>query len=152
LIDWIELWTEDGSGSLYHQPTTMEQMLELLKAMQERTETQLASLASKMDADQEERKAEMKAYQEETKTLVLRMDMHQQKTDAWIADMRAWRKEITACQEATEAYPARVEASPEEKESVAEHQEVPMEEATVKSSGLLKKRHRDRHLAAGCCG
>lgn len=36
--------------------------------------------------------------------------------------------------------------------AVAEHQEVPMEEAAVKSSGTLKKHHRGLHLAAGQCG
>jgi hypothetical protein len=30
--------------------------------------------------------------------------------------------------------------------------EVPKEEVTVRSSGALKKRHRDRHLAARCHG
>jgi hypothetical protein len=37
----------------------------------------------------------------------------------------------------------------EEMKSVAEHQEVPKEDASVKSSGAIKKRHRCRHLAAG---
>jgi hypothetical protein len=37
----------------------------------------------------------------------------------------------------------------EEMEAVAEHQEVPAEEAAVKSSGKMKKRHRGRYLAAG---
>jgi predicted RNase H-like nuclease (RuvC/YqgF family) len=38
----------------------MEQIMELLKAMQERMETQIGSLASKMDANQ----AEMEAMQQ----------------------------------------------------------------------------------------
>jgi hypothetical protein len=42
--------------------------------------------------------------------------------------------------------------SPEEIESEAEHEEVPMEEATVETFGALKKQHRDRHLATGCHG
>jgi hypothetical protein len=37
----------------------------------------------------------------------------------------------------------------EEMKSVAEHQEVPKEEAPDKSSGTMKKRHRGRNLAAG---
>jgi hypothetical protein len=36
----------------------------------------------------------------------------------------------------------------EEMKSVVEHQEVLKEEAAVKSSGPMKKRHRGRHLAA----
>jgi hypothetical protein len=34
-------------------------------------------------------------------------------------------------------------------ETEVEHREVPTEGAAVKSSGARKKRHRDRHLAAG---
>jgi hypothetical protein len=34
-------------------------------------------------------------------------------------------------------------------EEKSEHQEVPKEEAAVKSSGITKKRPRDRHIAAG---
>jgi hypothetical protein len=37
----------------------------------------------------------------------------------------------------------------EEIKAVVEHQEVPTEEATLKSSGTMKKQHRVRHLAAG---
>jgi hypothetical protein len=48
-----------------------EQMLELVKAMQEQMETQIDSLASKMDANQ----AGMKAVQEQ-------MDANQAKADA----------------------------------------------------------------------
>jgi hypothetical protein len=38
---------------------------------------------------------------------------------------------------------------PEDMESEVEHREVPTEEAAVKSSGTMKKRHRGRHIAAG---
>jgi hypothetical protein len=37
-------------------------------------------------------------------------------------------------------------------ESEAKHLEAPTEEAAVKSSGTLKKRQREWHLAAGRCG
>jgi hypothetical protein len=37
----------------------------------------------------------------------------------------------------------------EEMKAVVEHQEVPMEEAAVKSLATMKKRHRGWHLAAG---
>jgi hypothetical protein len=33
-----------------------------------------------------------------------------------------------------------------------EHREIPKEETAVKSSETMKKRHRSRHLAAGCLG
>jgi hypothetical protein len=42
-----------------------------------------------------------------------------------------------------------LEANPEEKECEVEQEKVPKEEATVKSSGATKKRHRGQHLAAG---
>jgi hypothetical protein len=42
------------------------------------------------------------------------------------------------------------EANPEEIKSVAEHQEVTVEEAAVKSLGALKKQHMGWHLVAGC--
>jgi hypothetical protein len=41
-----------------------------------------------------------------------------------------------------------LEATPEEMESKAVHEEVPKEEAAAKSSGVLNKWHRGRHLAA----
>jgi hypothetical protein len=62
--------------------------------------------------------------------------------EAWVENMRTCRKETTAFQKATEA-------NPEEIQSEAVHREVPKEEAAEKSSGVLKKRHRGRHLAAG---
>jgi hypothetical protein len=37
-----------------------------------------------------------------------------------------------------------MEANPEKMESEAEHWEVPKEDATVKTSGAMKKRHRAR--------
>jgi hypothetical protein len=42
------------------------------------------------------------------------------------------------------------EANPEEKESLAEHQEVPNEEASVETIGALDDKYGDRHLAVGC--
>jgi hypothetical protein len=42
-----------------------------------------------------------------------------------------------------------LEASPEKMESEVEHQEVPTEEAAVKSSGTMEKQNKGRHLAAG---
>jgi hypothetical protein len=44
---------------------------------------------------------------------------------------------------------AIIKTSLEEMKAAAEHQEVPMEEAAVKSSGTMKKQRRGQHLAAG---
>jgi hypothetical protein len=41
------------------------------------------------------------------------------------------------------------ELNPEDMESEVEQQEVPTEEAAVKSSGTMKKWHRGWHLTAG---
>jgi hypothetical protein len=61
--------------------------------------------------------------------------------------MRPWRKETTACQEATEACLRNKESSSLEVEPVAVHEEVPKEETAVKPIGTLMKRYGDRHLA-----
>jgi hypothetical protein len=104
-------------------------MTELLKPMQEMMETQIDSLAFRMDIHQ----AEMTAG-------------HQEIT----AKMRAWRKEMKADREAMvaclgKAEATDLEANPEEKESAAVH-----EEAVVKTVRALKKRYGDQHLAVGC--
>jgi hypothetical protein len=44
---------------------------------------------------------------------------------------------------------ALMEANPEGIECVTVHEEVPKEEASVKTLGALKKRHGDQHLAVG---
>jgi hypothetical protein len=44
---------------------------------------------------------------------------------------------------------AMMVANPKEMESVVVHEKVPKEVATVKTSGALKKRRRDRHLVIG---
>jgi hypothetical protein len=76
----------------------------------------------------------------------------QEKMDTWIANMRDDRKETMSCQLTTEACLESKEPNPEDMESEVEHREVPTEEAAVKSSGTMKKRHRGRHLAAGRSG
>jgi hypothetical protein len=76
-----------------------------------------------------------------------KIDANQKRMDAWIVDMRTWRKETTACQEATEACLESKEPTSLEVESVAEHEEIPKEEASVQTSRALKKRYGDRHLS-----
>jgi hypothetical protein len=55
---------------------------------------------------------------------------------------------MTACQEATEAC---LESKEPTSELVAVHDEVPKEEAAVKTVRALKKRYGDWHLAVGHC-
>jgi hypothetical protein len=49
-----------------------------------------------------------------------------------------WSKERTTCKEATEANLEKMEPDPGMMQSVGEHQEVPKEEAEVRSSGALR--------------
>jgi hypothetical protein len=53
----------------------------------------------------------------------------QEKEDAKLKevteDMRAWRREMKANREATEAYPEKIKVNPEEMKSIGEHEEVP---------------------------
>jgi hypothetical protein len=69
------------------------------------------------------------------------MDTHQEKMDALIADMKNGREERTACQKA-------MEANPEMMQFAGEHQEVLKEEAALRASGALKKRHKGRNVVA----
>jgi hypothetical protein len=58
-------------------------------------------------------------------------------------------QEKAACQEATEADAEETEPDPGMMQSAGEHQEIPKEEAAVMPVGGLRKRRRDRNLAAG---
>jgi hypothetical protein len=63
----------------------------------ERTLAKMNANQAEIKADREERKAEMKVNQEAMKTLISRVDIHQDKMEAAIHSMR--RKETIACQE-----------------------------------------------------
>jgi hypothetical protein len=94
-------------------------------------------MLAKMEANTKAIRKDIKSGQEEMRSIV----------DALMTDRNNDRKETTTSQEATEVNTEKTEPDPEMK-AVAEHQEVPMEEAVVKSSGTMKKRHRGRHRAA----
>jgi hypothetical protein len=64
------------------------------------------------------------------------------KEEAAVHTMRAWQEETVASLECKEQ-------GLKELESKVERREVPMEEATMKSLGIMKKWHRGRHIAAG---
>jgi hypothetical protein len=96
------------------------------------------NMVAKWEADREKRKAERKAdrevaerletIHEETDANQMRLEPeteHQEKVDAWIADIKDGRKEKTACQEATEANPEKLGPDPGEMEAVVERQEIP---------------------------
>jgi hypothetical protein len=74
-----------------------------------------------------------------------------------MATMKASHERIEALmdvsQEMTQVCPETMkskEPNSEEMKFEAVHEEIPKEEATVKSLGALKKWHGDRHLAVGC--
>jgi hypothetical protein len=60
-------------------------------------------------------------------------------------------QEMTACHKVTEAVTQKIQPDPRMMQSIAEHQEVPKEEATVMPVRGLRKRHMDWNLAAGHC-
>jgi hypothetical protein len=132
----------------------IQQLLERLLAGQEETkanqskaeanmERQIGSLASQMKADKEETKANQPRMEESLKEeMRLTVSAIEDKIEAAVHSMRAWQEETMACQET-------MEACLKEWESEAERREVPMEEAAVKYSGITKKQHRGRHMAAG---
>jgi hypothetical protein len=94
----------------------------------------------------------MDIHQTRTETvqeeIIAKMNAHQERLGGSI---NAWRKDTTACQEATEACLESKEPTSLKVESIAVHEEVPKEEAAVETFGALKKRHGDWHLAIGCC-
>jgi hypothetical protein len=76
--------------------------------------------------------------------MMTKLDAYQEKIYAWLEEMKGGRKETTAWQEAMEAYAEKMETNPEEIKSVAEHHEVPNEEAEMETVGALKDRYGDR--------
>jgi chaperonin cofactor prefoldin len=64
------------------QQQKMEQMTELLKAMEERMETQIGSLACKMDANQAKLKGMQQKIDGGQEQMITKMDV-------WLAEMRA---------------------------------------------------------------
>jgi hypothetical protein len=90
--------------------------------------TQVGSLASWINANQEKTNANLKEIP---------------------AEMMTWKKEMTACQEATEVCLESMKPASEEIESESEHQEVPKEEETVETVKALRL-YGDWHLAIPC--
>jgi hypothetical protein len=116
--------------------------------MKEMMESQIGPLVSRMEADRkndrEEVKQEKVADREEMKQEIRAGQEHLTTT------INAHHERIMTCLGKPEAKDLKV--NPEEIGSDSEHREVPEEVVAVKSSGTMKKRHRDRHLAGGHCG
>jgi hypothetical protein len=138
------------------------------------TETQICSLAFQLDANTDanlrEMKAEIRANNEKfdvlQSTLVPPMDIHQARTQTAQAEMKVkmdfhHKKLMTIMKAGAEndrdherGLFEQAEVSLESKEPTSEnmrpevlYEEVPKEEAAVKTVTGLKKRYRDQHLA-----
>jgi hypothetical protein len=131
--------------------TKKEQLTELLKAMQEKmdanqakTDINLKEMKEEMLAKMEVRiEANNKKFEVLQGTLISWLDAHHAKTEANHEELMA------AMKASHERMIAKMEANPEEMKSVVVHDEVPKEEATVKTVRALKKRHGVQHLAVG---
>jgi hypothetical protein len=124
------------------QQKTTEQMKQKIRAdpenLKEMMEEMMNANQAKMNENLKEMREETKSGQVEMKSIL----------NAWTADMKKDRKDTMSCQVTTAAYDSK-ELNPEDRESEVTHRKVPMEEAAVKSLGTMKKRHWNRHLAAG---
>jgi multidrug resistance efflux pump len=142
----------------------MEQMMELLKTMQEMMERQIGSLASRVDTNQaniKEIKADIKTSQakadaslremrEEVRVsqellkeeILARSDAHHKRM---MARVLFQLEKMVACLGEMEAMD--LEANSEEIKSKTEHEEVPKEEAVLETFGALKEWYGDWHLA-----
>jgi hypothetical protein len=110
-----------------------------------------ARFEAKADANYKEMKGEMKEVMKaQMASFVSWMDIHQEKMEAAIHVLRAWRREMMACQEMMEAHLECKEPTSEDMESEAEHWEVPKEHATVETGRAPNKWHRDWHLDKKC--
>jgi hypothetical protein len=121
-------------------------MMEFLKAMEAKMETQIGSLERKMDSNQERTDANLKA---------LKADQREMKAElkAWLGEMKACREATEACEGVTHAcLEERKEPAPKETEVVAEPEEVPEGATDAETIGAAKDRSRDLHLAVGCRG
>jgi hypothetical protein len=87
---------------------------------------------AKMNANLKEMREEIKPGQAEIRSIV----------NAWIVDMKKDRKDTMSCQITKAVCLDSKELNLKDMKSKVEHREVPTEEAAVKSSGTMKKRHR----------
>jgi hypothetical protein len=123
-----------------------------MKADREERKTEMKAMQAKMDANRKEIKEDIKADIEKMATrledkvetnqartnstlegLDAKINMHQEKKEARIHSMRAWRKEKMTCQETTEAHLEFKEPTSEDMQSEAYHREVPKEHAIVEN-------------------
>jgi hypothetical protein len=115
--------------------TNREAMREEIKINQ----GELKAMQQKMDANQKEMKENIKINQAKADANLKEIRAIQEhRKEEMMAGMDSKLENMDACLGRTET--TDQEANPEEKEYEAEHEEVPKEEAAVKTVGALKKR------------
>jgi hypothetical protein len=124
----------------------MEQIMEMLKAMQEKAEADREILKGITEANTKSMREDIKIGQAEIRSIV---GAFQEKLDACVASRRDDQKETMSFQETTEAHLECDEQTPVTMESEEKHQEAPKEDAVVKPVKGRKKRHRGRKPTAG---
>jgi hypothetical protein len=135
----------------------MEQLMEhliaaimWLKAMIHKNQTETQANQAKTDPNLREIRAGQEHLKEEMKA---KMDSHHEKLMTLVkADKEKIEAIREACLEKTESCLESKEPVRLELESIAVHEDIPKEEAIVKTVGALKKWHRDRHPAIRCHG
>jgi hypothetical protein len=129
--------------------------MEQMNAMQERMETQIGFLISKMDTKQAGMKAMQQRMDANQKEMKEGTRAIQAKADINLKEIRASQEHLkeellTKMDSQLEKMEAtNMEADSGEMKSVAVHEEVPEEEAIMVTFGALKKWHEDRYLAVG---
>jgi hypothetical protein len=120
----------------------MEEVLKLLKSMQDEMTKKMDASQEKSHAKLEKADADRKAYREDLKEMRAIIK-------GWSSDLKTNQEESMACQGNMEAHleteePASVDRTPE----VAQEQEVPRDDAEVMPVREPRKRRQDRQLLA----
>jgi hypothetical protein len=136
--------------------STQEKMDANTKEMQAKMgdtmESQIGFLVSRMESARKTNREEMKAaiqsiWSERDETIQQRVENITTCVNHKTQSLQKACQETTACHEEMEAYTEKIQPDPRMMQSVAEHQEVPKEEAAVMLVGGLRKRRGDQNLA-----
>jgi hypothetical protein len=120
----------------------MEQVMEMLKAMQAKADADRKAYQEKVEA---ENKAWLEKIEAETKAI--RAETKAMRDKRMNANIKIDREETTACH--AEMDTEKIEPDSGMMQSAEEHLEIPMEDAAVMPVGGRKKRRRARKPAAG---
>jgi hypothetical protein len=139
----------------------MQQILEILKAMQEKADANRKAVQANAKASREQMMADRIADGEFMRQMMAKMESWGEKIwaemeaiqtktkamrDRMETNMKACQ-ETTTCHEATEAETERNEPHPRMMQSIEVHQEIPKEDAAVMPVGGRSKRRRVCNLA-----